>query len=1001
MREKLRTWAIALRKCIVSTLVLVGVLLSFTSPASPREYCVEGLPSSFIQDTVKLGPLVASAPADTISHLSNSSPSRLKDTLSLPQQDATLRLPSADSLGLPAISPSLSTSETDTTSSEEPIVLEDVVTFAAQDSMVVLGQNEVFFFGKGKVKYRETNLSASYMKMRIDSAQVYAQYVLDSLGHPADFPVFTDGKQSFETETMLYNYNTEKGYTTGILTQQSGGYLTSKQSKRIPDNTMFIQEGIFTTCDNVNCPHFGIHMTRAKVTPDDNIVTGPVYLVMGGVPLYPIGLPFGFFPFNEKRTSGLIFPSYGEELERGLYFRGMGFYFAFSDYVDLTVRGDIYTRGSWGVYAESNYIKRYKYSGSASISFVSTKRGYKSVPGDYSASRDFSVNWSHRQDSKVDPLRTFSASVNFSTSSYNHNSLETMYDPNKRAQNTKGSSISYSRRFTTLPLNVTAAFTIDQRSRDSTISVTLPNVSLSLSTIYPLKRKKALGKERWYEKISLSYSGNLKNSIITKEDKLLQSNLVRDWRNGMDHNIPISASFDLFNYIKLTPSFNYQARWVTNKVYQEWDAESQHPIARDTVYGFNHLHEFNASLSLSTTLYGFFRPWKIFGDKVQMIRHRFTPSISVSYRPDFGTPFWGYYETLHYTDREGVEREHIYSPFERGLYSPPGRGKSGLISMGFNNNLEMKVRSEGDTINDGTKKISLIDQFDWRLSYNMAADSFKWSNIGATLALRFSPSVVLRLSGDFDTYLYDYSLSADGKPIPRRIDKLRIMGGKGLGRLISTGTSFSYTLNNQTVDKINAFFGGLFKKRGEELSSSKGADNVAKPPGRGAIPSSDSVQGDFPGSGKPPLSGPLPSRSNYNRPPEMGELDDDGYVKWNFPWNLSVNYSMNVGYNTSKFNIETREYDYSLQHNLSLRGDFQPTQNWRFSFDANYNFALKRITNMTISVYRSLHCWELSANIIPIGAYKSYSITIGVAAEMLKDVKYQQSNLSSSGGSWY
>lgn len=911
-----------------------------------------------------------------------------------------------DSIGTPVDSTKVASDTTaispqSTGNSEAPIVLEDIVHFAAQDSIVLLGQNEVFFFGPGSVSYQTNKLNSNYMKMRVDSSEVFASYVLDSLGHPSAYPVFTDGTQEFESETIRYNYQTQKGYITGVLTQQGEGFLSGKESKRMPDNTMYLKGGSFTTCDNHANPHFCLYMTKAKVRPEKNIVTGPVYMVMGGVPLYLIGLPFGFFPFNEKRTSGIIMPSYGEEAERGFYLRGLGFYFAINDYVDLTLRSDLFTKGSWAVYADVNYRKRYKYSGHFNAGFVSTQKGDKHIPGDFSQSRDFNINWSHTQDPKVDPLRTFSASVNFSTSSYNHNSEDTRYDPDRHAQNTKGSSISYSRRFTSIPLTLSASFNIDQRSRDSTLSVTLPNLSISLSTIYPFKRKKRVGKEQWYEKISLSYNGLLRNSITTKENLILKSNLIKDWKNGMQHSIPISASFDLFNYIKLTPSFNYNARWYTQKVYRAYDDSLKRVVDADTTYGFYHVQDFNASVSLSTTLYGFYTPWSIFGNKVQMIRHRMTPSISISYRPDFGAPFWHYYETLQYVDDNGNPREEIYSPFQRGIFSPPGRGKQGLISFSVGNNLEMKVRNSRDSIGEGSKKISLIDQFDWRTSYNMAADSFQWSNISVSLALRFTNRFAIRLNGDFDPYLYDYSVDNNGTVRPYRVNKLRIAHGKGFGRLVGTGTGFNYTFNNETIDKIGAFFNRLFKKKSKEESEDEPSSRR-----EAALPTSP-MDDMGPTRGNPPdlkrRSRAALSRNAANIA-DLSELDEDRYVKQSIPWSFSVNYSMNLAWDRQNFNTEKKEYPYKLTHNLSFRGDIQPTKNWHFSFDANYNFDQKKITNMTLSVTRNMHCWQMSAYIVPVGIYKSYAVTIGVTSQILKDLKYDMSNAkngASDYGSWY
>lgn len=915
-------------------------------------------------------------------------------TSSTPSLPADSVSTAADSVAAPT--DSISAAQSDSNSGEEPIRLDAPISFAAQDSVVSLGTSRIFLFGQGHVTQKDMRLEAHYMRVNLDSTQVYAEHIYDEKGRPTAYPVFTDGQQRFESSTMQYNYQSQKGYITGVVTQQGEGYLFSEEGKRMPDNTMFIQGGRFTTCPLHRNPHFYLRMTRAKVRPEKDIVTGPVYLVMAGVPLYPIGLPFGFFPFNEKHTSGLIMPSYGEELDRGFYLRGLGLYFAINDYVDLTAKADLYTRGSWGLNLESNYRKRYICSGHISTGYIRTVRGDKDIPKEYSVSQDFHLNWSHTQDPKFDPLRKFSASVNFSTSSYNHNSQNTMYDPDKRAQNTKGSSVSYSRRFQSIPLNITAAMNLDQRSRDSTIAVTLPNLNIALSTIYPFKRKKRIGRERWYEKISLSYTGTLQNSITTKEHLLLKSNLVRDWRNGMQHNIPISASFDLFKYIRITPSISYRARWYTQKTTQRWDDQQRRLVAADTISGFYHVYDISAALSASTTLYGTYRPWRIFGDKIQMIRHRVTPSISMSYTPDFGDPWWGYYERVPYTDEHGEMHEAVYSPFERGIYGVPGRGKAGIISFNFANNLEMKVRSESDTINDGTKKISLIDQFNWGASYNLAADSLRWSNINASIALRFSPRFTLRLSGNFDTYLYDYRLDAQGRPIPYRVNKLRILNGKGLGRLIGTGTSFSYTFDNSTIDKLKAWYAGT----------------VGKWFGKGNDEEEDNSPDEKAQSNRPATTNP-PGRFGPQGPgsfsPGGGEEEDmqdaDGYVVQTLPWSLSFNYSMSLGYDLKNFNIETKEYPYKLTHNLSFRGSIKPTRNWDVSFDANYNFDLKKITNMTISITRNMHCWALTANVIPLGPYKSYNVTIGVTGEMLKDLKYSQSNLTNKGGSnvnsWY
>lgn len=986
----------SLLRLLLLLLVGVGVVSCATQIRRETPQTVPAPPS--VTDTV-----VADFSGDSIT-LSDSLTARD----SVPSLDTPLL---ADSLLVREDSLSGETSiARDTTISEleeQPIVasdsvelfrLEAPVTFSAEDSLVMTGDNVMYFFGPSEVKYQTMSIEANYLKIVSDSSEVYAQYVLDSIGQPMAKPRFADGDQKFESTTMKYNFKTGQGFISDVTTQQGEGYLTSNQTKRLKDNTMFLKDGRYTTCDQHDHPHFYINLTRAKAKPEDKIVTGPVYLVMADVPLYFIGLPFAFFPFNEKQTSGIIMPSYGADQTRGLYLTHGGVYLNLNDYWDLTLTGDVYTNGSWAVNAASNYRKRYKYSGSVQAGYVSTVQGDKDIPSTYSRSQDISLRWTHSQDPKADPLRNFSASVNFSTSSYNHNSTQAVYNHQRRAENTKGSSISYRRSFASLPLSLTAAFNIDQRSRDSTISVTLPNLSISLSTIYPFKRKNRVGKERWYEKISLSYTGSLRNSITTKENLLLKSSLVKDWRNGMQHSIPISASFDLFNYIKISPSINYTAYWYTSRVNKQWDEASQRIVDADTTYGFYHLNNFSASLSMSTTLYGFYKPWqKLFGDRVQMIRHRLTPSISLSYAPDFGDPFWGYYRELEYTDTLGQAHNYIYTPYESGIFGYPGRGKTGTINFSFDNNVEMKWRLKSDStdVEEQFKKISLIDQFGLRFSYNMAADSFRWSNLSTNIALRLTKTFVLRLSASFDPYEWDYYTDDRGNVRPYRVDKLRILNGHGIGAFLGTGTSFSYTFTPQTFKQLGTWISGLFSKK-KDKTTTTGSAETSEPP-----EDDRSAMGSRRGLNRSGLDDSPDDRtpSSYGA---SDSWDSDGYLRFDVPWSFSFNYSVNVAQDRQKFNTERREFEYKFTQNLSFRGQLQPTPNWNFSFDANYNFDLKKLTGMTINITRDLHCWSLTASVIPIGAYKSYNLVIGVNSSLLQDLKWEQHSLPSYGGSnWY
>ena len=673
---------------------------------------------------------------------------------------------------------------------EKKAGLDAPVTYQATDSMVMTAGNWAYLYGEGDVKYQNIELQSELIEMNLDSSMVYAKFGLDSIGDEFGYPLFKEGEQQYESKTMRYNFKSKKGYITDVITQQGEGYVTAGRTKKMEGDVLNMVGGRYTTCDEHEHPHFYIQMTKAKVRPKKNIVTGPVYLVLEDVPLYPLGLPFCFFPFSSTYSSGIIMPTFGDESTRGFYLREGGYYFALSDYMDLAVLGEIYTKGSWGLSAKSQYKKRYKYSGNFNASYLVTKLGDKGLP-DYSLSKDFKIQWTHTQDAKANPNLTFSASVNFATSSYDRNNTNSLYNGDIN-NNTTSSSVNITKRFPNSPFTISGTMNVNQVKRDSSISLTLPSLTVTMTKIFPFKRKKPIGKERWYEKIAMSYTGTFSNSITTKENQLLKSNLVKDWKNGAQHKIPVSATFQLFNYINITPQFDYTERWYTSKITQEYDPQQQRMVARDTTYNFYRVYDFSGSISASTTLYGFFKPLPFLGNKVEMIRHRFEPSVSFSAAPDFASSRFGFYEHYVYQDANGNDQEYIYSPFSHNMYGVPGQGKQGNVSFQLNNNLEMKVRSDKDST--GFKKISLIDKLSLGMSYNLAADSFQWSDLSASIRLKLSKSYTLNLSGMFDTYTYDEN--------GQRLDIPRWKAGKGIGRLRSTSTSFSYTFNNDTFKKL-------------------------------------------------------------------------------------------------------------------------------------------------------------------------------------------------------
>lgn len=858
---------------------------------------------------------------------------------------------------------------TDTVTTKKKAVLDTRVDYEAKDSIVMYGRNLVNLFGEASVKYGTMELTGELIKINTDSSTVFATFITDSIGEEFGYPVFKDGDQSYESKTMRYNFKTKKGFATGGITQQGEGYVTAGVSKKMSDDIMYMKNGKYTTCDDHDHPHFYLQLTKAKVRTGKNIVTGPAYLVIADVPL-PVALPFGFFPFTDSYSSGILMPTYGDEMTRGFYLRDGGYYFAFSDYMDLAVTGEIYTKGSWGLNTRSSYRKRYKYSGSFNAGYLKTVTGDKGI--DYNTSTDFKVNWTHSQDPKANPYRTLSASVNFSTSSYDRNQINSVYNSNTYTANTKASSVSYTQRFPDSKWTISANASASQNSRDSSVAVTLPNMTITMSTAFPFRRKQAMGEERWYEKISLSYSGAFQNSITTKEDKLFKSNLIKDWNNRFTHNIPISATFNVLKYLNITPSVNYREQWNTYHINQTYDSQLGRIAPADTVWGFNRVYSYNASLGFNTKLYGFFKPWSIFGDKVEMIRHVFTPSISISAQPDFGSSQFGFWRQMHYIDNSGEERDHWYSPYP----GAPGRGKSGSLNFSIQNNVEMKVKSDSDST--GVKKISLIDNLSLSSSYNMAADSMKWADITMSLRLKFSKSYTLSVNAILDPYTY----RADGS----KQDVMRWQDGKGFARLKSTGQSFSYTLNNDTFTKLWAKITGADKEEeAQDSSSSLNADNEEEAEEMDSETSTEQTAG-----------------SMRKKKEAEGEYDSDGYLRSKIPWSLSLSYGLNLAYaSRDKFDAFKREYPYLITQNFSFSGNITPTPGWNFNFSSSYDFDAKKIVYMNCSVSRSLHCWSMSASFIPIGPYKSYNFSISVNSSLLQDLKYDQSSNYRDAMRWY
>ena len=829
--------------------------------------------------------------------------------------------------------------------------LDNIVEFSSQDSLVMSGKR-VYMYGQGDIKYGEIQLTADQIEMDMDSSIVYAVGRPDTVGEIIGKPVFMEGQDSYESKTMKYNFRTKKGYITDVITQQGEGYLTGGTTKKSAGEDYYLQNGRYTTCDNHDDPHFYIQLTKAKFRPKQNIVTGPAYMVLAGLPL-PLAVPFGYFPFTEKYSSGIIFPSFGHDYKKGFYMSDGGYYFAINDNMDLALTGEIYTKGSWGVRAQSNYVKRYKFSGSFNLSFLTSIYGDKGAP-DYSKQTNFQIQWTHAQDAKANPNMSLSASVNFATSGYTRNN-QTSYYSDAFTENTKSSTVNMTYRFPQSKWSLSTTANVAQRSRDSTLTVSFPNVTITMSQIYPFKRKRAVGDEKWYEKIRMSYSGQFQNSLTAHQDEFFKKSLIKDWRNGMKHSVPISATFNLFKYINLTPQISLTDRMYTSKVKRQWDPNAAAEVC-DTSYNFYNVWDFNASVSMDTKIYGFFQPMKFLGDKVKMIRHVLTPTVSFTATPDFSSNFFGYYGSYEYPDSKGNMKTRKYSYFQNSLFGTPGQGRTGAVTVSLANNLEMKVKTDNDSV--GEKKISLIENFTVSQSYNFAADSLNWSNINTSIMLRLVKNFNLNLSAVWD--VYTYQLNEAGNPV--RVNIPRWEAGKGIGKLSSTGTSFSYTFNNDT-----------FRRKKRDTSDLNGDEEDENE-------DSSHSHGD-------------------KKDDEDLELGRDGYAKWSVPWNLTVNYSINYSYGA--FNKVKMDYDGKWTQNLSFSGNIRPTKNWNLGFSASYNFDTKKIAYMNCNISRDMHCFTMRASFVPVGPYKSYNFHISVKSSLLQDLKYDKRSSYSNGITWY
>lgn len=853
--------------------------------------------------------------------------------------------------------------------------IDSPVEYQATDSMVYdAATGLAYLYGKAQVNYQNMQLTAAKISMNMDSSLVHAEARPDSTaeGGLAEKPVYHQGSDEYNSERMSFNFKTKKGFIQNVATRQGDGFMVSEKSKRAADGTLYLEHGRYTTCDAKH-PHFYLALSRAKVRPGKEVVFGPAHLVVEDVPL-PLAIPYGFFPFNKKYSSGFIMPSYGDETTRGFYLHNGGYYWAINDYMDLKLLGEIYTKGSWGLSAETNYNKRYRYRGNLYFSYIRTVEGDKNMP-DYAVTKSLKLQWSHSKDSKAAPNTSFSARVNFASENYERKNLDSRYNPLSYTQSTRASSVSFGHTFSNIGLSIAASVNLTQNMRDSTIAMTLPDVSISLARFYPFRRKHAVGKERWYEKISMSYTGQMSNSITTKEDQLFKSNLIKDWRNGMQHRIPIDATFQLFKYINISPNFNFRDIMYASRINRSWDRQLQQELC-DTTYGFYNLYDWNVGVTANTTLYGFYKPLKFFGGKkIQAIRHVFKPSISFSYAPDFSTSRYGYIKHYNRVDAVGNVQSVSYSPYSNGIYGYPSGTKQGLISMSVSNNLEMKVKSDRDST--GYKKISLIDELSASLSYNMAAKTQPWSNLSTRLRLKLGKNKTFSMAAVFATYAYKFN--ENGQVVTS--DRTEWSYGR-FGRFQGMSQSLSYTFNNQTWGKWMDLLHGRRKSDTSSTSSTNNDDLDVE---------DANIDPDI-----------KEAQTGGRKKKEKAKVDQDGYLTFNIPWSITFSYGITMAEDRSKqINVRRMRYPFSFTQTLNASGYVRIADGWNISFSSGYDFEMHKLSMTTLSLARDLHCFEMSASVV-LKPYTSYNFTFRARASELADaLKWEKRSAYSTNVEWY
>ncbi len=816
---------------------------------------------------------------------------------------------------------------------QKSFMLEDVIVYTSYDSSKIdFTKGKAYLFGNynmSKISYQDIVLEAGYIEIDFNRKELYARGFTDSTGKVIHAPIFQEGDKKYESEELRYNFDTKKGLITGVFTEEGQGYLHGHKVKKSEDNSAWIQKGKYTTC-NLKHPHYQVQFQKARVIPSDKIVTGPANLIIEDVPT-PVWIPFGIFPNKKDRANGLLPPSVGESGNRGFFLKGLGYYWGLGEHMDLALRGDIYSRGSWAVNLASNYVVRYKYSGSLGLDYSYNRFNDKGDPN-FSEEKEFFIRWNHQQSPKARPNSSFSASVNAGSSESNK------FNPSSTQEylrNDFTSSINYSTVING-KYSFSSSFRHNQNTLNNQVKLTLPQISFSVQRFYPLRRKEKVGELKWYENITMSYNLNAENSITTYDSIFFQSRF-KDFNNGMQHTIPISSNLKVLNHFNFNNTITLNGYWYLNSIRQRWNNDISvingdtvmGYVETDTLIGFTQGYEYRYSSTLHTKLYGMIQMKK---GLLRAVRHVLTPSISFNYRPDFSNQKFGYY--YHYLD--GNSRRPVqYSIFSEGIYGGPPSGTQGSVNFSLSNNLEAKIRDRQDTVS-GTRKVVLIKTMNATMGYNLAADSLNWSTLNVNANTRLFDEIDVRFNGSWDPY----ALNDKGQTID-------VLEWDKNGRLFRRKNNMWH-------------FDVSYRISSETLAQNKTTKTKVK-------------------EVKPDLeqSEDIPPMENQN--PATGQSAD-----FTNKWDLGFHYTLthNIDYINNK---QTTEYE-TIQ-SLGFDANIQLTEKWKIGMKSGWDFERNQLTYTSVNIYRDLHCWEMMFNWIPFGFRKSYNLTIRVKAPALQDMK--------------